>query len=69
VFRVLRPGGFFVGSDTLQNWWMRIIHVGDTWVPVDPDTFGARLQCAGFEVFEVQQNAKAFRFRARRPPA
>ena len=30
AFRVLRPGGFFVGSDSLQNWWMRIIHIGDT---------------------------------------
>jgi SAM-dependent methyltransferase len=68
VFRVLRPGGCFVGSDTLQNWWMRIIHIGDTWAPVNPDTFGARLQSAGFEAIEVHQNAKAFRFRARRPP-
>jgi hypothetical protein len=48
---------------------MRIIHIGDTLVPVRPDTFGARLQRAGFEVFEVQKNSQAFRFRARRPPA
>jgi SAM-dependent methyltransferase len=66
VFRVLRPGGFFVGSDSLQNWYMRIIHIGDTLVPVDPDTFGARLENAGFEVLEVQKNSEAFRFRARR---
>jgi ubiquinone/menaquinone biosynthesis C-methylase UbiE len=69
VLRVLKPGGFFVGSDSLQNWLMRIIHIGDTLVPVNPDTFGARLESAGFEVLEVQKNAKAFRFRARRPPA
>ena len=69
VFRVLRPGGFFVGSDSLQNWYMRIIHIGDTLVPVDSDTFGARLENAGFEVLEVQKNSEAFRFRARRPPA
>ena len=67
VFRVLKPGGFFVGSDARQNWWMRIIHIGDTWVPVNPDTIGTRLQRAGFEVLEVQKNAKGFRFRARRP--
>jgi ubiquinone/menaquinone biosynthesis C-methylase UbiE len=67
VFRVLQPGGFFVGSDSLVNWFMRIIHIGDTLVPVNPDTFGARLESAGFEVFEVQKNSQAFRFRARRP--
>jgi ubiquinone/menaquinone biosynthesis C-methylase UbiE len=69
VFRVLKPVGFFVGSDSLQNWFMRIIHIGDTLVPVNPDTFGARLESAGFEVLEVQKNSEAFRFRARRPPA
>ena len=47
VFRVLKPGACFVGSDSLQNWFMRIIHIGDTLVPVNPDTFGARLQSAG----------------------
>jgi ubiquinone/menaquinone biosynthesis C-methylase UbiE len=68
VFRVLRPGGFFVGSDSLQSWTMRIIHIGDTLVPVDPGTFGTRLQAAGFEVVEIQKNAQAFRFQAQRPP-
>ncbi len=67
VCRVLKPGGFFVGSDSLQNWWMRIIHIGDTLVPVNPESFGSRLQRAGFEVFEIQRNKEAFRFRARRP--
>lgn len=69
VLRVLKPGGFFVGSDSLQNWFMRVIHVGDTLVPLNPDTFGTRLASAGFEVLEVQKNSQAFRFRARRPPA
>lgn len=69
VLRVLKPGGFFVGSDSLQNWFMKIIHIGDTLVPVNPDTFGVRLQSAGFEVLEVRRNSQAFRFRARRPTA
>jgi len=69
VFRVLKPGGFFLGSDSLQNWFMRIIHIGDTLVPLNPDTFGARLESAGFEVLDVQTNSQAFRFRARRPTA
>jgi ubiquinone/menaquinone biosynthesis C-methylase UbiE len=69
VFRVLQSGGFFVGCDSLQSWFMRVIHIGDTLVPVNPDTFGARLEDAGFEVLEVQKNSQAFRFRARRPTA
>ena len=67
VFRILKPGGFFVGSDSLQSWFMRMIHIGDTLVPVDPDTFGERLQNAGFEVLEVEKNSEVFRFRASRP--
>jgi SAM-dependent methyltransferase len=67
VFRVLQPGGFFVGSDSLQSLSMRFIHIGDTLVPVPPDTFGARLERAGFHVLDVQKNAQAFRFCARRP--
>jgi ubiquinone/menaquinone biosynthesis C-methylase UbiE len=67
VWRVLEPGGVFVGSDSLQSWWMRVIHIGDTLVPVDPDTVGARLEAAGFEVVEVDRNDTAFRFHARRP--
>lgn len=69
VLRVLKPGGFFVGSDSLQSWFMRIIHIGDTLVPVDPDTFGARLESAGFETLEVQKDRQSFRFCARRPSA
>ena len=67
TWRVLRPGGVFVGSDSLQSLFMRVIHIGDTLVPVDPDTFGARLETAGFEAVEVQKNSRAFRFHARRP--
>ena len=67
VFRVLRPGGFFVGSDSRQSLLMRLIHIGDTLVPVDPDSFGTRLESAGFEVHAVEKGAEAFRFCARRP--
>lgn len=67
VFRVLKPCGFFVGSDSLQNWFMKTIHFGDTFVPVNPDTFGTRLESAGFEVLKVQKDSQAFRFCARRP--
>ena len=68
MWRVLRPGGIFVGSDSLQSWWMRLIHVGDTLVPLDPVTFGARLAAAGFQAVLVERDTHAFRFYARRPP-
>jgi SAM-dependent methyltransferase len=69
VWRVLAPEGVFVGSDSIQSLFMRLIHVGDTLVPVDPDTVGERLETAGFEVLEVERNSHAFRFHARRPAA
>ena len=69
VCRVLQPGGFFVGSDSLQSLFMRVIHIGDTLVPVNPDTFGKRLEAAGFEVLEIAKDSRAFLFRARRPAA
>ncbi len=67
VWRVLEPGGVFVGSDSRQSWQMRLIHISDTLVPVDPDTVSARLEVAGFEVLEIEKSSRAFRFHARRP--
>jgi ubiquinone/menaquinone biosynthesis C-methylase UbiE len=69
VWRVIQPGGVFVGSDSLQSLVMRLIHIGDTLVPVDPDMFGVRLEAAGFQVLEIEKNSDAFRFHARRPAA
>lgn len=67
VCRVLEPGGVFVGSDSRQSWRMRMIHIGDTLVPIDPDTVSDRLELAGFEAVEIEKNSRAFRFSARRP--
>ena len=67
VWRVLKAGGIFVGSDSLDGWVMRLIHIGDTLVPIDPVTFGARLTAVGFEGVIVERNSDAFRFQARRP--
>ena len=69
VWRVLRPDAFFVGVDSLglESLPMRLIHIGDTLVPVNPDTLGARLEAAGFQDIVVETNPYAFRFRARRP--
>ena len=69
VWRVLRPGGSFVGTDSLQSLFMQLIHIRDTLVPIAPDTFGSRLQAAGFQVMVIEKNSEAFRFHARRPVA
>ena len=69
VWRVLKPGGVFVGSDSLQSLFMRIIHIGDTLVPIAPDRFGVRLEEAGFEVLELEKCGRAFRFHARKSVA
>lgn len=67
MWRVLKPGGIFVGSDSLSSWLMKLIHIGDTLVPVCPATFRDRLAATGFYDIVVERSAHAFRFRARRP--
>src|SRR5579863_480297 len=49
VCRVLKPGSTFAGVDVRKSLAMRLLHIHDTLVPVNPDTFSARLKCAGFE--------------------
>lgn len=67
VARVLRPGGVFAGSDSVYSPFLRVLHVFDTMVLVDPQTFPARLEAAGFVDVRVDTNAYAFRFRASKP--
>jgi ubiquinone/menaquinone biosynthesis C-methylase UbiE len=66
VRRVLRPGGMFAGVDSRQSLGMRLLHIHDTLVPVNPDTFGARLEAARFQDVFIETNDQAFRFHARR---
>lgn len=66
VHRVLKPGASFIGTDTRESFLMHMIHLGDRFVPVDPDTFETRLTAAGFRVLELEKNSRAFRFHARR---
>lgn len=65
--RVLRPGGWLVGSDSVPSLRWNVIHIFDTRVPVDPDTFGARLERAGFVDADVRRFPGGFSFRARKP--
>src|SRR5204863_2603194 len=43
VRRVLRPGAVFAGLDGVGSFLFRLVHFGDTYTPVNPDTFGSRL--------------------------
>ncbi len=65
VRRVLRPGAWFVGSDSTTSFVFRLAHWFDTMVLVDPDGFAARLAAAGFSDVAVRRGTGAFRFRAR----
>jgi ubiquinone/menaquinone biosynthesis C-methylase UbiE len=48
AFRVLRPGGVFLGSDSLPSDGLHKFHEGDTYNPVEPAAFLTRLQTVGF---------------------
>ncbi|HLI62442.1 MAG TPA: methyltransferase domain-containing protein [Terriglobales bacterium] len=66
MYRVLRPGGTFVGTDSLGSLRMSLFHIFDTMVLVDPATMPARLQAAGFRNVEIETRRERFRFLARR---
>lgn len=66
VRRVLRPGGTFVGSDSLWSRMFQVFHWFDTMVVVDPASFGGRLKSAGFTDVAIEVGERAFRFVARR---
>lgn len=67
VCRVLRPGGIFAGTDGLWSRRMKWLHYRDTLVAIDPKTFGARLEAAGFVDVDIRVHPHVFRFRACRP--
>ncbi len=67
VARVLRPGGIFAGTDSLDSEEFRELHVGDVCVPVQPETLVDRLAGAGFDQIAVDTNDYGVRFRASRP--
>lgn len=48
AYRVLRPGGTFLGSDSLASNELHHFHADDTYNPVDPASLLVRLQAVGF---------------------
>jgi|SRR5579875_1480007 len=60
--RVVRSGGVFAGVDSTDSPLMRLLHICDTLVPVDPSTLTARLTAAGFTKISVNAEGRGFRF-------
>jgi ubiquinone/menaquinone biosynthesis C-methylase UbiE len=53
AFRVLRPGGVLVGSDSLASTGLHHFHEGDTYNPVEPASLLIRLQTLGFDQITI----------------
>jgi ubiquinone/menaquinone biosynthesis C-methylase UbiE len=68
VFRVLRPGGVFAGTDSVgRGLLFKLFHIGDTLVLVDPDGLPGRLRAAGFDEVRVSTSEHSLRFSSRKP--
>lgn len=66
--RVLRPGGWFAGTDSIASDDLLAFHEDDIYEPIDPEALPDRLRAAGFEDISVGSGDDgAFRFRARLP--
>jgi ubiquinone/menaquinone biosynthesis C-methylase UbiE len=64
IFRVLRPGGSFLGFEIQDGWLQRAVHFKSTFVPVSPATISGRLGAAGFSHASVDFRPGGFGFRA-----
>jgi SAM-dependent methyltransferase len=72
ALRVLNPGGVFAGSDIRRTLRLRLFHLRETFLPLDPSTLAARLEQSGFVDVAVRTDRWAVRFAARKsdePPA
>jgi SAM-dependent methyltransferase len=67
LFRVLRPGGVFVGTDAIDTPDLRALHTDDVFMPVDPATLPDRLAAAGFESITVERIEDRVHFAATKP--
>jgi len=68
AFRVLRPGGVFIGIDAKpEGFKSRIVHCGDHVLPIDIQYLLAKFEAAGFQHLDIRERGAKFRFRAVRP--
>jgi ubiquinone/menaquinone biosynthesis C-methylase UbiE len=66
AFRVLRPGGVLICSDSLASNDLHHFHEGDTYNPVEPTSVLGRLQTLGFEKITVMVDG-SLKFVAHKP--
>ena len=66
AFRVLRPGGVLIGSDSLASNDLHHFHADDTYNPVDPASLLGRLQTLGFDEITIMVD-DVLKFVARKP--
>jgi SAM-dependent methyltransferase len=66
AFRVLRPGGVLICSDSLASNDLHLFHADDTYNPVEPSSVLSRLQTVGFDKITVTVDG-ALMFAARKP--
>jgi ubiquinone/menaquinone biosynthesis C-methylase UbiE len=68
AFRVLRPGGVLIGSDSLASNDLHHFHADDTYNPIEPASVLSRLQTLGFGKITVTV-ADVLMFMAGKPRA
>jgi len=68
IGRVLKPGGIYIGTDSLDTEAIRAGHLDDVFTPVDPDTLAQRLHPAGLTVTRIDKGEYQFRFVAQKGP-
>jgi SAM-dependent methyltransferase len=70
IARVLAPGGTFAGTDSIGTGPLfKLIHIGDTLLPIDPLGLPGRLRAAGLSDPLIERGDGSFRFRATKPAA
>ena len=53
AFRLLKPGGVLIASDSVASNDLHHFHVGDTYNPIDPASALSRLQTVGFDKITI----------------
>lgn len=66
AFRVLRPGGVFIGSDSLHSEWLRRFHHEDIYNPIEPATLLALMDAHGYVRITIEVHDR-FTFIAHKP--
>lgn len=66
AYRVLKPGGFFLGSDSQASNGLHHFHQGDDYNPIDPAAFLTQLRAVGFEQLTLVVDGN-MKFVARKP--